>query len=120
MLTDNLKIPFDKALEARGSDDFKAIVQHEIEQLDPSLLPLQQGLSKGSYVVEEPFKAIIINVAENNNIIVVKAGIFYQSIIAGCNCADDPTPVDTEEEYCVLQFDINRDTGETSVQLLEE
>lgn len=115
-----LWVQIDKSLENWRSDNFKASVQQEIEQLDPSLLPLQEGLSQGSYVADEPFKAIIIGVTDNGDSIVVKAGIFYSSVIAGCSCADDPTPVDTQQEYCVLQFDINRNTAQTSVQLLEE
>jgi hypothetical protein len=50
----------------------------------------------------------------------VKAGIFYTGVIAGCSCADDPTPVDELNEYCVVQFDIDRMTAETTVRLLAE
>ena len=39
-------------------------------------------------------------------------------IIAGCSCADDPTPVDTTTEYCELQLEIDRESAETRVILL--
>jgi len=116
----NPRVRLKKSLKALPSADFKAIAQREIEQLDPKRLPLQEGLSHGSYVADEPFKAIIIGVTDSNDLIIVKAGIFYQSIIAGCNCADDPAPADTQQEYCVLKFQINPNTAEASVQLLEE
>jgi hypothetical protein len=50
----------------------------------------------------------------------VKAGIFYSGVVTGCSCADDPTPVNEESEYCVVQLDINKQTGETAIALLAE
>lgn len=63
---------------------------------------------------------MIIGVAEENEYIRVKAGIFYQSIIAGCSCADDPTPIDTNQEYCVVQFIIDKSSSAAKVELIEE
>ena len=54
------------------------------------------------------------------NSILVKAGIFYTGIIAGCSCADDPTPLDEQNEYCELELNINKETAETTIVLLEE
>jgi len=45
----------------------------------------------------------------------VRAGVFYRGIIAGSCCIDDPTPVEPHEEYCELEFRIDRETGETEV-----
>jgi len=53
-------------------------------------------------------------------VIRVKAGIFYTGVIAGCSCADDPTPIDEQNEYCVVQFDIDRTTADATVTLLAE
>jgi len=50
----------------------------------------------------------------------VKAGLLYAGIIAGCSCADDPTPIDEVTEYCVVRFDIDKATAETKVTLLSE
>lgn len=108
------------ALKVWPSDSFSTVFKQNIEQLDVSMLPLQQGLSQGSYVAHEPFKVMIISVSEETDSILVKAGIFFKSIIAGCNCADDPTPADTLSEYCVVQFDINKTTAETGVQLIKD
>ncbi len=108
-----------KAIEAWGTADFTDVLKHEIEQLKADQLPLQQGLSCTSYVADSQHKAMIIRVSESKESIQVKAGIFYSGIIAGCSCADDPTPVDEQNEYCEMQFEINRQTAETSVTLLE-
>lgn len=63
---------------------------------------------------------MILNTTEENDSIQVKAGIFYAGIIAGCSCSDDPSPTDEQNEYCELQFIINKDTAETSVNLLNQ
>jgi hypothetical protein len=109
-----------KSLNAWGTPEFEAVLKQEIEQLDAGSLPLQQALSASSYVTERPFQAMIISVSASASQIMVKAGIFYTGVIAGCSCADDPTPVDELNEYCVLQFCIDRTTADTTVTLLTE
>lgn len=109
-----------KSLHAWKTAEFSAVLKQEIEQLDACKLPLQQGLSSSSYVTDRPFQAMVISVSEDAGLIRAKAGIFYTGVIAGCSCADDPTPVDEQTEYCVLQFDIDRTTAETTVTLLAE
>ena len=109
-----------KTLNAWGTPDFKDILKKEIDQMDAGQLPLQQGLSTGSYALDGKFNVMIIRVSEEAGIIRVKAGIFYSGIIAGCSCADDPTPVNEESEYCVVQLDIDKQTADTTIALLAE
>lgn len=108
------------ALKAWGTPGFEAILKQEVEQLDAAQLPLQQGLALSSQVTDRPFHAMVIAAHEAPGAIRVKAGIFYTGVIAGCSCADDPTPIDEQNEYCVLQFDIDRATADASVTLLDE
>jgi len=68
----------------------------------------------------ENLSVMIIGTSEAPDYIRVKAGVFYTSIIAGCSCADDPTPIDELSEYCEVQFDINRLTANTQVSLLPD
>lgn len=116
----SIMIRFHNSLNAWGKPDFEAVLKQEIAQLDPLLLPLRQGLSIGSHVTDRPVSAMIIRAHEDEGVIRVTAGIFYTSIIAGCSCADDPTPIDENNEYCEVQFAIDRMTAETSVKLLAD
>ena len=113
-------IQLPKSLNAWGTPEFEAILKQEIEQLDAGKLPLQQGMSASSYMTDRPFQAMLIGASEEAGRIRVKAGIFYTGVIAGCSCADDPTPIDEQNEYCVVQFDIDRATAQTTVALLTE
>lgn len=106
------------ALQSRNDPEFKNILKHEIQNISPDLLPLQQGLSLSSYVGKSAFSVVILNVTEDTNNIKIKTGIFYTGIIAGCSCSDDPSPTDEQTEYCELQFDVNKITAKTTVKLL--
>ncbi len=102
-----------------ASDDLKAHFKHEIEQLEHQQLPLQKGLEHTSVVsYDEPFSAVILHIEEKPAATEVKAGIFFSGIIGGCNCADDPTPPSTLQEYCELLFVVDRASGEATVALL--
>jgi len=109
-----------KSLNAWGTPGFEDIFKAEVEQLGVDQLPLQQGLSSSSYVTDSPRKVLVMSVADENEFIRVTAGIFYSGIIAGCSCADDPTPVDEVNEYCEVRFEIDKKTAETVVTLLVE
>ena len=109
-----------QALHAWGRPEFRNILKQEIEQLNAESLPLQQGLSASSYVTDRPFQAMIISVSESEGQIRVVVGVFYTGVIAGCNCADDPSPIDEQNEYCVLELTFDRLSAETTVRLLAE
>ena len=109
-----------ETLSAWGTPAFEDVLKREIERMDAGQLPLQQGLSTGSYALDGKFNVMIIGISEEAGIIRVKAGIFYSGIIAGCSCADDPTPVNEESEYCVVRLDIDKLTAGTKVTLLAE
>lgn len=112
-------IKLGNALLAWPTLEFKAVLKDDLESLEISQLPLQQGLSQSSYVSGNDFSVMIINVAERESSIVAKAGVFYSGVIAGCNCSDDPTPVDEVSEYCEVEVDINKLTAEARIILLK-
>ncbi|MHB9119523.1 MAG: hypothetical protein ACYC2R_14825 [Burkholderiales bacterium] len=108
-----------KALKAWGSPDFESVLKDEIQKIDLGLLPLQAGLSQSSYVSDAEIGVVTLRITESPNFIHAKTGIFYAGIIAGSCCADDPTPVCEQTEYCEVQFDIDKKTAQTTATLLE-
>lgn len=111
-------IKLDLSLQAWGTLEFSEILKQEIAQLGTGNLPLQQGLASGNYVIEAPLTVLIHSANKLDNIIRVKAGIFYQGVMGGCSCTDDPTPISDLNEYCELQFDINCESAVASVALI--
>ena len=108
-----------KALVAWGTLDFKQVLKDEIRNIDITLLPLRQGLLQTSHVSDGEIDAVILNVSDTENTIRIKTGIFYAGINAGSCCADDPTPVSEQTEYCEVQFDIDKNTAEATVSILK-
>jgi hypothetical protein len=113
-------ISFPESLNAWNTPDFKTVLKREIEQLDHDQLPLQQGLSLSSHVLDEPFTARVIAVTDTAEAILVTAGIFYSGIIAGCSCADDPTPIEAQNEYCEVQIAIDKTTAGATFRLVPD
>jgi hypothetical protein len=109
-----------KALHAWNTSAFKETLKHEIEHLDVNTLPLQQGLSQGNYASDANLGVIVMSVSDEVEFIRAKTGIFYTSIISGCSCADDPTPISELTEYCEVLFDIDKKTAEAKVTLLTD
>jgi hypothetical protein len=109
-----------QSLNAWGTPEFVAVLKQELEQLGADRLPLQQGLSASSVALDDPISVMITGVAEDSGFIHVRAGIFYSGIIAGCSCADDPTPVSENNEYCEVRIDIDKATAEATISLLAD
>ncbi len=109
-----------ESLRAWGGAGFETILKREVEKLGADQLPLQQALSGSNYVAESPITVMVHRVAETENVISIRAGIFYHGIIGGCSCADDPTPIGENNEYCEVQIDIDKATAATAVTLITE
>ena len=106
------------ALKAWGTPDFERALKGDIRLLDVELLPLQKGLSQSSYVSDADIEVVVLNVSETSNVIRAKIGIFYAGIIAGSCCSDDPTPVCEQNEYCEVEFEIDKATASATARLL--
>jgi len=109
----------EEALRAWGTSDFEEVLKRELSQLPMGSLPLQHGLTGGNYVADTPISAMISSVVDLQDVIRVRAGIFYQGVIGGCSCTDDPTPVSEINEYCEVQLDIDKTSAAAVVTLIE-
>lgn len=117
--TQHMAIRLARSLATWNSPAFADAFKAEIRHLDKRLLPLQASLLHSSHVSDSPIEPVILTLQETADLISIKTGIFYSGIIAGSCCADDPTPICEENEYCVLLFEIDKQTGQTAVKKLE-
>lgn len=108
------------SLQAWDTPAFRDTLKAEIARLDPADLPLQQGLTGSSYATDTPPQAVILSATDAGDCLLVKAGLFYTGLIAGCSCADDPTPMDEQTEYCEVLLEIDKSSGEAKATLLME
>ncbi len=113
-------IRLQKPLSMWGRPEFEYVLKESIRQLNPKELPLQAGLSAGSYALDKPLDVMVIRATEKKDSIETKIGIFYRSLMPGCACAGDPTVEDEENEYCVVIVSIDKHTAATRFELVEE
>ena len=109
-----------RSLHAWGTSDFETALKQELALLGIGQLPLQQGLSVSNVATDDPITVMIHRVTESGDAIRVRAGILYKGVIAGCSCADDPTPDNENNEYCVVRLDIDKATAAAAVVLVTE
>lgn len=101
---------------AWGMPDFPATLKGELAEHTDEL-PLQQALTGTSAVANEAITVVLLDARADEAQIHAKVGIFFGGILAGCSCADDPTPVESQTEHCELHIEINRVTAETLLRL---
>ncbi len=109
----------DRALRAWGTPEFEAVLKEELTQ-KAGELPLQEGLTAGSYVLDDPVTVVINRVTAADNLLHVHAGVFFKSIVSGCSCEGDPTPTPENNEYCEVDLDIDRGSAMTRVTVVPE
>lgn len=100
-----------KSLQSWGSESFKKVLKQELEALADNILPLDQAILQGGKADGSNISALINSATETNTHIQVNVGVFFNEIIAGCNCGDDPM---AENTYCDLLVTIDKETAQSS------
>jgi hypothetical protein len=98
---------FEKTIASFNSEDFSKEFKAAVLSLGVSELNLQQAVQLGSVALPENLEVMLLNSCMQDHTLVVRSGIFFRSIIAGCNCADDPTPPNSLQEYAEVSFQID-------------
>jgi hypothetical protein len=107
------------SLQAWNTTTFPDVLKMEIGSLNLESLPLQQGLRYSSIANPDSLSVSILKRSEDDDYVLAKAGLFYTGIVAGCNCADDPSTTDEINEYCEILIRINKITAEATIKLIE-
>lgn len=94
-----VELSLPRTLAALDSPEFARILQEEVAA-QADRLPLQEHLRHTDRALTEGIRVVPLHVERDGDRVRIKAGIFYQGILAGSCCADDPTPVEPQQEYC--------------------
>lgn len=112
-------ITLENTRKAWDQAGLKQVFNDELRSLPVDALPLQQSLKQSSIALNHALSATILNKREAGDNYLIHAGLFYTGMVAGCNCADDPTPQDEVNEYCEVLFTIDRRTGVTKATVTD-
>jgi hypothetical protein len=106
-------------LRAWNTPEFGATLKREVASLGSRLLPLQQAVSTTSVALDTPVTVILHESSETNDAVIVRIGVFFEGIVTGCSCADDPNPIEPQNEYCEFELAIDKITADTTLKLAE-
>lgn len=107
-----------ESLHAWNTPAFAAALKRELEA-QARELPLQGAVATTSMALDDAVSVMFIGAADEGDAIRARVGVFFSGIVAGCSCADDPTPVEPQNEYCELLLLIDKATGEVAASLAE-
>ena len=113
-------IRLDDTLKAWGSSEFEAVLVGELTALGADGLLLHRGLTHGSYALDEGITVMVLGASEGDGRLLIKVAVHYLGVIAGCSCADDPTPPDTTTEYVELEVGIDKDTADARIEIVAD
>jgi ribosomal protein L10 len=108
------------AAEAWGTTKFREVLKEEIEQQVGRESLLQRALLNGNFIADERPTVMINSIEDQGDHVAVRVGLFFAGINAGACCADDPTPVESHFEYCVVQMQVDLATGETQARVIDQ
>ena len=109
---------FKKSLAAWKTEQFEDCFKQEVCTLKVDDLPLQQALKQGSHASVEGISVMITRSEETMDTILVNAGIFFNSFLAGCHCSDDPSTQDSYAEFGEFSFRIDKKNAKLAVKLI--
>ncbi len=89
---------------------FAARLKAAITQLPPGSLPLQQATTQGGLVDDSQITVTVLDSHRDDDGIVARIGVFFDEVVGGCNCHDDPICTHC---YCTLQVNIDARSGKT-------
>ena len=98
-----------------GRESFAQTLKAEVEGLSKGTLPLEKATTQGGYVDESNISATVFDFADKGNHVQAKVGVFFNEIVGGCSCGDDPIVVNA---YCEILVSIDKKTAEAGFSFI--
>lgn len=115
MNTETASLP--ASVEHWGSPRFDSTLKAELRKLKRGTLPLTQATTQGGMVDDSDISVSVLKSSESNDSIVVRASVFFDEIVGGCNCHDDPV---SENAHCTLRVTIDKVTTLANFEVLAD
>ena len=106
------------SLRAWPTPEFGAALKRELEA-QAGELPLQGALAATSVALDDAVAVMFIGAQDAGDAIHARVGVFFAGVVAGCGCADDPTPVERQNEYCELELRLDKATGVAAARVAD-
>ena len=103
-----------------AGDNPKPALRDELRALPDDVLPLQQSLRHGSIALKDELEPLIYACRRTGDDFELDCELFYHSIVAGCQCADDPSPEERLTESVRLLISLRAPDGTAQIRLENE
>jgi len=118
MACDDQVMPkFIDAVRDWPTDTFALSLKRELMALGSGVLPLGKGVAYGGVVDDSNLAVSILRSTDAGSAIVVRVGVFFTEVIAGCNCDEDPLSIPA---YCELHINIDKLSAEADMTLVPD
>ena len=105
---------FDQVFQYWETPDFKSYCLAQLKAFAPEL-PLGHCCTHSSMIDPESIGFRIISTQHQDSSIGLKIGVFFEEVLSGCACSDDPSQAMIRENgYCEMQLLIS-ETGQVEV-----
>ena len=114
---DQVMPKFIDAVRDWPTDAFALSLKRELMALGNGVLPLEKGVAYGGVVDDNNIAVSILRSTDAGSAIVVRVGVFFTEVIAGCNCDEDPLSIPA---YCELHINIDKLSAEADMTLVPD
>jgi hypothetical protein len=88
-----------------------------LQRLPPDALPLHETCTQGGMVDDGDLGISQLSRATSESHVTARVGVFFDEIVGGCNCHDDPVAT---ARYAVLAVRIARGDGSAGIRLVSK
>lgn len=106
-----------KAVAAYRTDRFIAELQAGLAALGADQLCLHQATVMGGHVDADQISVTVLSVVDEDAGPVARVGVFFNEVLGGCSCHDDPVATPA---YCELDVGLDAGTGEVMINHVPE
>ena len=99
---------FADTLSLWPTDAFVPSLKRELERLRAGSLPLVGATVLSGHVEDAPVVASVLSAEEHSRSVQARVGVFFNEVLAGCSCGDDPI---MQPAYCELRVMIDKATA---------
>ena len=103
------------SLSQWNTDNFSSALKQELQHLKAGTLPLHKATNQGGIVDDSNLSVTVLTAHEYDEHIEIIIGVFFNEIIGGCNCHDDPV---SENSYCEIMLNIDKQSELAQFTLL--
>lgn len=100
-----------------GQQNFADVLQRELLSLPAGTLPLHLATEQGGIVDDTSIEISLLGSEEQAATLEVRAWVFFEEIISGCNCDDDPM---STRSLCTLLVRIDKTDATADFSVLED